>query len=46
MKAFDDYEIHGVAEFTDLHGSRYCEHPFLMMKPNSGAFTATSQARG
>jgi hypothetical protein len=25
MKAFDDYEIHGVAEFTDLLGNRYCE---------------------
>ncbi len=25
MKAFDDYEIHGVAEFTDLHGNRSCE---------------------
>lgn len=25
MKAFDDYEIHGVAEFTDVLGKRYCE---------------------
>lgn len=25
MKAFDDYEIHGVAEFTDLLGNRFCE---------------------
>ena len=25
MKLFDDYEIHGVAEFTDIGGNRYCE---------------------
>lgn len=25
MKTFDDYEIHGVAEFTDVFGHRSCE---------------------
>ena len=45
MKAFDDYEIHGVAEFTDLHGNRYCE-PVPDDEANSGAFTATSPAKG